>query len=144
MGSPGTIVLPIFRTVKVDIHTIKPVKIAKSTRRRFTSSFKTKVFLEVLKERHSIEVLAKKFDIQPNQISAWNREFIERTEIVFEKLSSDHGKADQQKLIETLYARIGELTVANDFLKKKTDAVPFQPPFPNRPKSPNSEHQCPM
>ena len=55
---------------KFEFHTIKPVTMAKSTRRRFTSSFKTKVCLEALKERHSIEVLAKKFDIHPNQISA--------------------------------------------------------------------------
>ena len=103
----------------MEIHTIKPVKMAKSTRRRFTASFKTKVCLEALKERHSIEVLAKKFDIHPNQISAWKREFIERSEVVFEKSSAGHGKDDQQKLIETLYVRIGELTVANDFLQKK-------------------------
>jgi transposase len=113
----------------VEIHTIKPAKMAKSTRRRFTASFKTKVCLEALKERHSIEVLAKKFDIHPNQISAWKREFIERSEVVFEKSSADHGKDDQQKLIETLYARIGELTVANDFLKKRSDAVTLQPSF---------------
>ena len=103
----------------MEIHTIKPVKMAKSTRRRFTASFKTKVCLEALKERHSIEVLIKRFDIHSDQISAWKREFIERYEVVLEKSSADHGKDDQQKLIETLYARIGELTVANDFLKKK-------------------------
>lgn len=91
---------------------------AKSTRRRFTASFKTKVCLEALKERSSIETLAKKFDIHPNQISAWKREFIERSEIVFDK-SVDGAKDDQQKLIEALYARIGELTMANEFLKKK-------------------------
>jgi transposase len=51
----------------VEIHTIKPVKMAKSTRPWFTASFKTKVCLEALKERHSIEVLAKKFDIHPNE-----------------------------------------------------------------------------
>ena len=103
----------------MEIHTIKSVKKAKSTRRRFTASFKTKVCLEALKERHSIEVLAKKFDIHPHQISAWKREFIERSEVVFEKSSAVHRKDDQHKLIETLYARIGELTVSNDFLKKK-------------------------
>jgi transposase-like protein len=42
-----------------------------TTRRRFTAAFKTKVWLEALKERESIEVLAKKFDIHPNQINSW-------------------------------------------------------------------------
>ena len=82
-----------------------------------------------MKERHSIEVLAKKFDIHPNQISTWKLEFIERSEVVFAKSSAEQGKDDQQKLIETLYARIGELTVANDFFKKRSDAVPLHPSF---------------
>jgi hypothetical protein len=38
--------------------------------------------------------------------------------VVFEESSADQGKDDQQKLIEKLYARIGELSVVNDFLKK--------------------------
>jgi transposase-like protein len=46
-----------------------------TTRRRFTASFKTKVCLEALKERETIEVLAKKFDIHPNQINSWKREY---------------------------------------------------------------------
>lgn len=44
--------------------------------RRSIESFKTKVYLEAMKERSTIEVLAKKFDIHPNQISMWKREFI--------------------------------------------------------------------
>ena len=89
-----------------------------TTRRRFTASFKTKVCLEALKERETIEVLAKKFDIHPNQINSWKREFIKKSELVFDK-DSDHGSESKEKLIETLYSRIGEWIVANDFLKKK-------------------------
>ena len=89
-----------------------------TTRRRFTAPFKTKVYLKALKERETIEVLAKKFDIHPNQINSWKREFIKKSESVFDK-DSDHGGESKDKLIETLYSRIGELSVANDFLKKK-------------------------
>ena len=89
-----------------------------TTRRRFTASFKTKVCLEALKERETIEVLAKKFDIHPNQINSWKREFIKKSESIFDK-DSDHGGESKDKLMETLYASIGELSVANDFLKKK-------------------------
>jgi transposase-like protein len=60
-----------------------------TTRRRFTAAFKTKVCLEALKERETIEVLAKKFDIHPNQINSWKREFIKKSESVFDK-DSDH------------------------------------------------------
>ena len=42
-----------------------------TTRRRFTEAFKTKVCLEALKERETIEGLAKKYDIHANQINSW-------------------------------------------------------------------------
>jgi|GEM_PF-6845845 len=70
--------------------------------------------LEALKERETIEALAKKYDIHPNQINTWKREFISKSETVFEK-STDPGRESKDKLIETLYSRIGELSVANDF-----------------------------
>ena len=88
-----------------------------TTRSRFTAAFKTKVCLDALKERETIEGLAKKYDIHPNQIISWKREFIQKSESVFEK-DSDHGRESKEKLIETLYSRIGELSVVNDFLKK--------------------------
>ena len=73
--------------------------------------------LEALKDRSTIEALAKKFDIHPNQISTWKREFIERSELLFDK-SVKRVKDDQKKLIQNLYARIRALTVPNEFLKK--------------------------
>lgn len=91
---------------------------SKTTRRRFSAAFKTKVCLEALKERETIEALAKKFDIHPNQINTWKREFITKSEMVFDK-HNEPGRESKDKLIETLYSRIGELSVANDFLKKK-------------------------
>ena len=38
------------------------------TRRKFSSKFKTKVVLEALKERMSMSELARKFELQPQQI----------------------------------------------------------------------------
>jgi hypothetical protein len=43
------------------------------TRRTFGKDFKAKVVLEALKEKDTIEVLAKKYELLPNQISMWNR-----------------------------------------------------------------------
>lgn len=41
------------------------------TRRRFSKEFKAKVVLESLKERQSHEVLAKKYELLPGQITTW-------------------------------------------------------------------------
>jgi len=86
-------------------------------RRKFTSSFKLKVVLEALKERHTLAELSQKFELTPQQISTWKREFLEGAENVF-----SGGKSGAKSEIETerdvLLKTIGELKVANDFLKK--------------------------
>lgn len=55
------------------------------TRRKFTAVFKTKVVIEALKERESLSELAQKYEIHPQQIGNWKREFLKRAEEVFSK-----------------------------------------------------------
>lgn len=55
----------------------------KKTRRKFTASFKTKVVLEALKERQTVQELAEKHKLHPNQISAWKKEFLANAEQAF-------------------------------------------------------------
>lgn len=91
---------------------------SKTSRRKFTAEFKSKVCIEALKERQSIEALSKKYDLHPNQINTWKKEFLNNSSLVFEKGSVGQG-SDNEQLIQTLYAQIGEQKVAIDFLKKK-------------------------
>lgn len=90
----------------------------KQTRRKFTAEFKTKVVLEALKERSTIEQIAKKYEVHPNQISGWKKEFLSKATQVF---GSGNGSEahDSEAVQERLYAQIGQLKVENDFLKKK-------------------------
>ena len=53
------------------------------TRRTFSKEFKAKVVLEALKEKDPIEVLAKKHELLPSQISAWKGEAIKNISSVF-------------------------------------------------------------
>lgn len=88
------------------------------TRRKFTSKFKTKVVLELLKERYTLAELAQKFDVAPQQLSNWKREFLNNADSVFEKgglKAKDSGDKDQR---DKLLKVIGELKVENDFLKE--------------------------
>lgn len=91
---------------------------SKSSRRKFTAEFKSKVCIEAIKERQSIEVLAKKYDLHPTQINTWKKDFLKNSAAAFEKEGRSEGE-DKEQLIQALYAQIGELKVANDFLKKK-------------------------
>ena len=87
----------------------------KKTRRKFTGAFKAKVAIEALKERESLAELSKHFQVHPNIISKWKKEFLENSANVF-----DHQSKEQEKEIdiEKLYAKIGQLEIENDFLKK--------------------------
>lgn len=86
-------------------------------RRTFSNDFKSKVILEALKEKDTLEVLAKKYELLPNQISLWKWEAIKNISAVFsvEKTIIPKDEVPTEKL----YARIGQLRLENDFLKKK-------------------------
>lgn len=86
------------------------------TRRKFTSKFKTSVALEALKEQSSLADLAQKYDLHPQQISTWKREFLQGAEEVFKSgVKSKKSEAEQEK--DELLKTIGKLKVENDFLK---------------------------
>ena len=87
------------------------------TRKKFTSKFKLKVVLEALKERHTLAELSQKFELTPQQISTWKREFLDGAETVFGS-SAKNKKSEAETEKEHLLRTIGELKVANDFLAK--------------------------
>ena len=92
----------------------------KKTRRKFSSAFKAKVAMEALKERETLAELAKRFEVHANMISKWKQEFIDRSANVFDsKASKEVPEVD----IEKLYARIGQLEMEKDFLKKSLKKV---------------------
>lgn len=87
------------------------------TRRKFTSKFKTKVVIEALKERMSMTELAQKYELAPQQISAWKREFLDNADKVFDgKKKSKKDAAQEEK--DALLKMIGQQKVELDFLKK--------------------------
>ena len=91
-----------------------------TSRRKFTSEFKKKVVIEALKERNTVQELAVKHDVHPQQITDWKKHFLENSEAAFDRPGVDEAKSsEKEKLIEQLYAQIGQLKVENDFLKKK-------------------------
>lgn len=86
------------------------------TRRKFTSKFKTRVVIEALKERHTTQELAERFELSPQQINLWKREFLTQAEIVFDK-GTKSKKTEAEEKEEHLLKVIGEQKIELDFLK---------------------------
>jgi len=91
----------------------------KKTRRKFTSSFKARVAIAALRERESLAELSKRYEVHPTMISKWKIEFLKKSESVFDKKSDEESGVDSEKL----FAKIGQLEMENEFLKKKLNKI---------------------
>lgn len=87
------------------------------TKRKFTSEFKLKVVLEVLKEKDTLAAISKRHELHPNQIADWKKFFLEQARQVFDKTTQSATTADADPA--PLYEQIGRLQMELSFLKKK-------------------------
>lgn len=89
----------------------------KKERRKFSAAFKAKVALEAIKEKETLQQLASKFEVHPNQITLWKKEFFGGAEQIFSKNKAEE-KINNEQEKEDLYNKIGHMQVQIDFLKK--------------------------
>jgi transposase-like protein len=68
--------------------------------------------LEALKGNQTIVEIAARYQVHPNQITEWKKQLLEHAE---EVLSKDR-KPDQGPNVKDLHAKIGQLSMENDFL----------------------------
>jgi transposase len=91
----------------------------KKQRRKFSKDFKLKVVLEALKERQTLSELSQKYELHPNQISTWKQAFLSKADEVFSSPSTKPAAEQIEAEKEKLYAKIGQLQMEVEFLKKK-------------------------
>jgi transposase-like protein len=89
-------------------------QMSRRPRRNHSAAFKAKVALAAVKGKKTLAELAEQFDIHPNQITQWKSQLQEGAAGVF-----GEARADQAAPIDlkALHAKIGELTLENDFLE---------------------------
>jgi transposase len=83
-------------------------------RRNHTAAFKAKVALAALKGDKTLAELSQQFDVHPNQITEWKTRLAEGASGVF---GEDKGEQQAKVDVTRMQAKIGELTLENDFLE---------------------------
>lgn len=84
------------------------------TRRNHSGEFKAKVALAAVKGEKTLSELASFFDVHANQIVEWKQQLLQKASGVFGGgLRKDSAEPD----IKSLHAKIGQLTLENDFLE---------------------------
>ncbi len=96
----------------------------KGQKNSYTPSFKKQVALEAIKGDKTIAQIASEFKVFPARIHQWRKQILLSCEQVFidEKPSDkafNKSLLEKNEQIESLQKKVGELTMANDFYKKK-------------------------
>ena len=89
---------------------------SKRARRNHAPAFKAKVALAAIKGEKTLRDLAQQFDIHSNQITQWKAQLLEGAAGVFGAEARPEPAAPAVDL-KSLHAKIGELTLENDFLE---------------------------
>jgi transposase-like protein len=96
-------------------------------RRTFSPEFKSKLVLELLREERSLGEIANEHGISPNQLRNWKIEFLKNASRAFsESRDEKEIRAKEKEMdgqLNVLMAKVGQLTIENDWLKKKSKQV---------------------
>ena len=90
-------------------------------RRNHSPAFKAKVALAAITGDMTMSVLVKKFDVHANQITDWKKQLLSGAADVFGKGAQK--TEDNEKTVQELRAKIGELTMENDFLERGLNRI---------------------
>ena len=86
-------------------------------RKRYAAEFKAKVALEALRGELTIAQLVARHGVQQTLIDAWKRQAVEGMAAVFSG-KAEAAEADREAEVERLHAKIGQLVVERDFLRR--------------------------
>ena len=80
--------------------------------------FKRKVVIQAMRGDETVRAIAARHGINANQLSKWKTQAHDGLLEVFDNAAGNPASRETDKLIEQLYARIGELVVERDFFSR--------------------------
>ena len=86
-------------------------------RRRFSGEGKAKIALEALRGDRTLQEIAARHQVHPNQVGAWKRQAVEGLAELFSR-GAERRTRDHESEVRDLHAKIGELIVERDFLSR--------------------------
>jgi transposase-like protein len=89
----------------------------KRKRRNHSAAFKAKVALAAIRGDRTLAELGEQFGVHPNQITEWKKKLLSSAEEVFDN-GTGSGAQNTEREVQPLHAKIGQLTMENDFLSK--------------------------
>lgn len=92
------------------------------SKKTYTPAFKAKVVLKVLQEESELSAIASKYDLNPNMVRTWKKEFLEKAPTLFENPDKADREARRkeaalEKKNNQMLRTIGQLTIERDFLQ---------------------------
>ena len=91
-------------------------------RRRFSADFKARVALEALRGDKTIQEIAVKHKVHPNQVSTWKRQAMDGLGAIFSN-GVDKVRVDHESELHDLHAKIGQLTGGTGFFGQRVQAM---------------------
>lgn len=93
---------------------------AKKMQGKFTAEFKVQVALAAISNQMTVSEIVEKYKVSKTMVYQWKDEFLSNASKVFE---SDRATRQQEKQIDNLHRKIGELEMELDFAKRASRAL---------------------
>jgi transposase-like protein len=86
---------------------------------KHTPEFKKKIAIEALREQKTIQEIARTYQVHPAQVSVWKKQLLDNASTIFG--GKKHPEKNYEGEMAILERKVGQLTIENDFLKKKLE-----------------------
>lgn len=87
-------------------------------RKKHEPAIKARVALEAIKGEKTAAQIGSEYGVHPSQVTQWKQELIQRSAELFSKPDNSL-KQQHEDTVDKLHKTIGEITMENNWLKKK-------------------------